>query len=117
MGVLRAVDDRYQVDTRTLLDEWRHKPPRWEWRTRRTYLGADGTRYAPDQLATWQAPAVRHALSTALAALQGPGHRPPAAFGPGQPVRQALAALPPRDGQPVLGTADALYGDPYRRGT
>ncbi len=95
LGVVQPVDEHYQVDARSRLDEWLKKPPRWVWRTHRRFRAIDGSLYERSHLATWQEPAVRSALTSAIDVIERGGAPDRAVLGAGDPVRRAVAALPP----------------------
>jgi hypothetical protein len=92
LGIVRPFSESYQFDARTPWDAVWGKPERWETRHRRVFQGIGGGRYLPEQLVSWQSPAVCHLLRRALAAL---GQAP--ALNPGQ----GRPALPSGGSQPA----------------
>lgn len=107
LHAVEPVAQRYQVDARSLLDQVRGRPPRWVERTRRRYQAADGTLWGPDQLRSWEAPAVRQVLAAAVAAVEDAG---PIAVAALPAARSAVAALGPGPTGAQPFTGDALYG-------
>lgn len=107
LGVIRSVDVPYQKDARKGWQRVSGKPERWVPKRRRMFDGIDGRRYWPDELATWQTPAVRSLLGAAVAHLDRAE-----GLGVGHGGRSPLAppALPPGA---THGAGQALTSDRY----